>query len=136
LILSKKLINNFVQGDGIRLELDYIKILTKEHYEYWECVKGTVTGEYLENDLGSITNPLIILPARTVGAFVASSRKDTLNPYPLRLDINKYYFYHKYIDVLVVDLFHDDLKVNRFMIAERLPNTEDFTGRHMVYEIA
>lgn len=117
------------------MELDFVKLLTKEDYEYYEITKGTVTGEFLENDLGSITNPLLIIPSRTIGEFVKSSTYNPLNPYPLRLDINKYYFYHKYIDVLIIELNHDELEANRFMIAERFPNTYKFTGKHRIYEI-
>jgi hypothetical protein len=117
------------------MELDFIKLLTKENYESGNIVIGTVTGKFLENDLGSFTNPLLIIPSRTIGAFVKNSTYNSLNPYPLRLDISKYYFYHKYIDVIIIDLNHDELERDRFMVAERFPNTHKYTGKYKIYQI-
>jgi hypothetical protein len=111
------------------------EMLTRQHYLEHEYCIGSVVGKVLEDQLGIFRNPLIVLLARTIGKFIEQSSTHKSNPYPLRIDIKKYYFYHKYIDVHIIELNHDDLAEAKFMVIERETITDKFTGNYMIYGI-
>lgn len=93
---------------------------------------GVINLPVIEDWMASMKNPLLVLPQQMVGEFLSASGRLKRNPYGFRPYENKYYLYHKLVDVEILNIKREQ-DMDRVVVIDRTDDGELIEDSFKIY---